>query len=156
MYIKTKEGVAEKFPYTIKELRLENPNTSFPAIVNNDILDLFDVQIVIELEKPIVDRFYYVVKRDVPTLIAGQWVLGWDIVQKSTEAVHEETEHKAAEIRDSRNGKLTACDWTQLPDANVDKSMWADYRQALRDVTQQATFPWGVVWPERPNIKQQE
>jgi hypothetical protein len=97
-----------------------------------------------------------VVKKAVPEFIDGQWVLGWSIIQKSAEEIKEETERKAEEIRDSRNGKLAACDWTQLSDANVDKNTWAAYRQSLRDVTQQDTFPWVVAWPERPNTEQQE
>ena len=32
-----------------------------------------------------------------------------------------------------RNRLLAASDWTQLPDAPVDKTAWAIYRQNLRD-----------------------
>jgi hypothetical protein len=55
-----------------------------------------------------------------------------------------------AEIRATRNAKLAACDWTQLPDAPVDAAAWADYRQALRDVTAQPGFPDAVIWPAAP------
>ena len=36
-------------------------------------------------------------------------------------------------MRSIRDGLLAASDWTQLPDAPVDKTAWATYRQALRD-----------------------
>lgn len=36
-------------------------------------------------------------------------------------------------MRILRDTKLTASDWTQLPDAPVDREAWAAYRQALRD-----------------------
>ena len=35
--------------------------------------------------------------------------------------------------RRHRDRLLVASDWTQLPDAPVDKAAWAKYRQALRD-----------------------
>ena len=36
-------------------------------------------------------------------------------------------------MREVRNGLLADSDWTQLPDAPVDREAWATYRQALRD-----------------------
>lgn len=36
-------------------------------------------------------------------------------------------------MRKTRNGLLAQCDWTQLPDAQCNKEVWATYRQALRD-----------------------
>jgi urease accessory protein UreH len=57
---------------------------------------------------------------------------------------------KAAEIRLERNAKLTASDWTQIADATVDKTAWATYRQALRNIPAQSGFPNTVVWPDAP------
>ena len=57
---------------------------------------------------------------------------------------------KPEEIRAQRNALLAACDWTQLPDAQVNQTAWAAYRQALRDITTQEGFPTSVVWPEAP------
>jgi len=54
------------------------------------------------------------------------------------------------EIRSQRDSLLKQSDWTQLPDAPVDQSAWATYRQALRDVPQQSGFPDNVTWPEEP------
>ena len=52
-------------------------------------------------------------------------------------------------IRAERNAKLAASDWTQLPDAPVDAAEWAEYRQELRDVTDQ-TDPFDIAWPTAP------
>lgn len=54
-----------------------------------------------------------------------------------------------ADVRAQRNVKLAACDWTQLPDAPVNKEAWAVYRQQLRDITSQAD-PFEIVWPTEP------
>lgn len=57
---------------------------------------------------------------------------------------------QAKSVREQRKTKLAECDWTQLADAPVDKVVWATYRQALRDVTTQAGFPWTIEWPVAP------
>ena len=56
-------------------------------------------------------------------------------------------------IRLRRNTLLTACDWTQLPDApltEADQQAWLTYRQTLRDLPQAFVMPVDVVWPEQP------
>jgi len=57
---------------------------------------------------------------------------------------------KSEEIRLERNAKLNATDWTQVADTTADKTAWATYRQALRNVPTQAGFPNTVVWPVAP------
>lgn len=54
-------------------------------------------------------------------------------------------------IRYERNLLLSACDWTHTLDAPVDRAAWAVYRQALRDVPQQAGFPTVIDWPVAPS-----
>lgn len=55
----------------------------------------------------------------------------------------------AAKVRTERNAKIAACDWRMLNDMSVSE-LWKAYRQALRDVPQQAGFPENVVWPVTP------
>ena len=57
------------------------------------------------------------------------------------------------EVRAERNARLAACDWVTLPDVPLTESQretWTAYRQALRDVTDQAGFPSAINWPEAP------
>lgn len=55
------------------------------------------------------------------------------------------------EITTKRNALLAASDWTQLPDVpQATKDAWAQYRQALRDITEQSGYPTNVVWPTSP------
>jgi hypothetical protein len=51
-------------------------------------------------------------------------------------------------IRTQRNQMLKDTDWTQVADSPVDKTAWALYRQALRDITQQPD-PFNITWPEQ-------
>jgi len=54
-------------------------------------------------------------------------------------------------VRERRNNLLVETDWTQTTDVpQATKDKWAPYRQALRDVPQQAGFPESVVWPVKP------
>lgn len=53
-------------------------------------------------------------------------------------------------MRLHRDRLLAQSDWTQLPDAPVNRQAWADYRQALRDFP--ATWEPGptVTFPDAP------
>jgi hypothetical protein len=62
-------------------------------------------------------------------------------------------EPTAATVRDDRNSRLAASDWTVLTDAQLSaaqKTAWKVYRQALRDVPAQAGFPLQIDWPIAP------
>lgn len=83
-----------------------------------------------------------------------EWVNGEKIIRDMTPEEIADLEDsrrvKPEEIRNQRNILLAESDWTQLPDAPVDQTAWAAYRQALRDVTDQEGFPTNVVWPVKP------
>lgn len=51
--------------------------------------------------------------------------------------------------RNWREKELKNTDWTQLPDASVNKSIWASYRQELRDLPTAQDFP-NTELPSRP------
>jgi hypothetical protein len=58
---------------------------------------------------------------------------------------------KAAEIRSKRDKLLAESDWSQLPDVPDSlKEKYISYRQALRNITEQITFPEFVIWPTLP------
>lgn len=106
------------------------------------------------------DRYQFSMRQGVEQ-IEGQWftkyVLGPIFTDGETTALEQETAYKAMKdeeqaksVRQQRNEKLKESDWTQLADAPVDKAAWATYRQALRDVSAQADFPWTIEWPTQP------
>jgi hypothetical protein len=64
-------------------------------------------------------------------------------------------EELAEQARAERNHLLAESDWTQLPDARAamgaeKAAEWDAYRQALRDVPDQPSFPTDIVWPVKP------
>ena len=59
-----------------------------------------------------------------------------------------DVEAEKVSVRNQRNSLIAATDWTQLSDVPQSiKDKWVPYRKALRDVPQQAGFPFSVVWP---------
>ena len=59
-------------------------------------------------------------------------------------------EQKWEQIKLWRNNELAKTDWTQLPDAPVDKAAWATYRQALRDLPAQGGKADDAEFPTAP------
>lgn len=98
------------------------------------------------------------VKREPFTTYETRWVKGDDLIYREeiVGAVVDEVakaEHQAEVMRAERDKRLVDCDWTQLADSPLDSEgmvVWQSYRQALRDVPQQAGFPDAVEWPEEP------
>ena len=74
------------------------------------------------------------------------------VVVHSVSSVIDETptNEEIYAARQKRNALLAASDWTQVADAPVDQGAWATYRQELRDLTSQDTFPSEVTWPVAP------
>lgn len=99
-------------------------------------------------------------QKDQNTIVTGQMFVleGNEVVQyeqvrqKTQDEINKETEQKWETIRAERNNLLLQSDWTQLYDVPLTteiKQQWMDYRQELRDVTQQ-TDPDNIVWPVKP------
>jgi hypothetical protein len=55
-----------------------------------------------------------------------------------------------ARMRYWRNSELARTDWTQLADSVCNKSAWATYRQALRDLPSSNSDPRKIELPEVP------
>lgn len=53
-------------------------------------------------------------------------------------------------LRNERNARLSASDWTVLSDTPTSTTAWKTYRQALRDLPANTTDPFNPVWPTPP------
>jgi len=59
----------------------------------------------------------------------------------------------AESARAQRTRLLAECDWTQMPDADLEpgpQAAWRTYRRELRRITEQPNFPASIVWPQPP------
>lgn len=149
MYIKLKKTETEttvaKYPYSHAELRVDNPNVSFPAQPSDEDLARFNAARVVATPRPAATMFGTPAEVT-PELVNGQWTQRWEV--KNCSSAEAEVR-----VRRTRNTALTATDWTQIPDAPLSaeqKLAWATYRQSMRDVSSQAGFPFDVQWPTAP------
>ena len=149
MYILAPGGIARTYPYSVGQLRADNPQVSFPRDPSDALLAEWGVFPVAETTQPTV-TYAQNLAEAAPQRIDGVWTQVWRVTDASAGEIAERTAAQAADVRAERNARLAACDWTQLADAPVDSSAWANYRQALRDVTAQSGFPWSVSWPVAP------
>jgi len=142
MYVKIVNNTPSVFPYNVGELRKDHPTISFPTPIPDSVLEQFDVYPVVPSSPPYFDnKTHYLTQK--AKKVNGQWQQVWSIEQQSVSDASEN-------VRIERNKRLADCDWTQLADAPVDRTAWATYRQALRDVTAQTGFPWSIEWPQQP------
>lgn len=124
------------------------PHTSFPSPLTD--ADLPDGYVMVGVIAPPQANPGQKVVPGQPVNKNGKWVQGWDVVDLTAEEITELTDTKAAEARAERNRLIAESDWTQVADAPVDKAAWAEYRQALRDISKQAGFPINTLWPIQP------
>jgi len=151
-YLKAKDGEVEKFPYTLGMLRRDNPNTSFPSTLSPSMLASYDVyEVKVEAAPTVDEKNYKAVRANTPVEEVGQWVLKWSVVEKTPAEKQAHYDNAAGAVRTKRDGLLQQTDWMALSDTPPMPEAWASYRQALRDITDQAGFPYDVTWPEKPS-----
>lgn len=142
-------GAVERYPYRLADLAKDFLTTSFPENPSVELLKKFGVVPVLSAGRP-AECHTKTVTEGAPLLVDGVWIQTWIEVDATPEEIAERTSLKASEVRSERNRRLTACDWTMLPDAEVDQAAWKAYRQALRNITQSPGFPWHFTWPTEP------
>jgi len=148
MYIKIINGIPRE--YSIEMLRNENPNTSFPQTISDEILEKFDVYPYTIQEKPIINEKFEKIESD--GFIKndfGTWIKTWKVVEKSQEEIESWIAGKEMDVRYKRNLLLSETDYLALSD-NIMSPEMASYRQSLRDITSQVGFPENVIWPIKP------
>ena len=86
-----------------------------------------------------------------------EW-LSTDIPQPTDAEIEAEVarliaEQPKKEVRAHRDRLLTETDWVVVKHNELGAPIpqeWLDYRQALRDITEQSGFPDNVEWPQEP------
>ena len=149
MFVKITNGQAQA-NYTTADLKKDNPNVSFPVNISDKTLAKFNVYGVKEISAPNYNSRTHRLVTQAPELIDGVWTVRRVAVAKDQLQIDNENASMASQVRSKRDSKLANSDWTQVLDAPVDRTAWAAYRQALRDVPAQEGFPWNVTWPEQP------
>ena len=153
MFVKVTNGQIDQYPYTVGDLRRDNPNTSFPKNVPEATMVSYGMFPVGYEAAPEYDPMTHRLQHSSePVLKDGKWVLVKTVVALTPEQIADRDAAKGAEVRKKRNQLLSDSDWTQLADAPVDATAWATYRQGLRDITDHVSFPYltSEDWPVAP------
>ena len=145
MFVKVTNGQTSKYPYTLGELRRENPNISFSKVIPEGTLAEYGVYKVEPRTAPKFDNKTHSMLETVENL-NGVWTQRW--VQKKLP-----TDRASANVRRHRDQLLAETDWIVIKSYERGENIsaeWVLYRQDLRDITAQAGFPYNVIWPTKP------
>jgi hypothetical protein len=145
MHLKLTNGTPAK--YTLGQLRRDNPQTSFPKLIPDEMLASYDVYLYTRPITPEYDNLTArLVDGDFEQDTVGNWSLPYVVEQQPLEQAERN-------IRSRRDNLLQETDWIVIKSyergANI-PAEWELYRQALRDITNQAGFPYEVIWPTKP------
>ena len=152
MYLKV-SGSTITYPYSVQNLKNENPNTSFPTIIADSLLESFNIYKVETKNSGYDSDDSKDVTEVTPTLSGSVYVQTYTISDADTETINKRREIKWSEVRSNRDSLLSECDWTQFNDSPISGSTltdWQTYRQSLRDITNQST-PYDITWPNKPS-----
>ena len=152
MYVKITNGNVDTYPYNVGKLRRDNPNTSFPKRIPDDILAEWGVYLVTVADKPsYTDRTQTVTTEATPTGSGSSWTIGWTVSDKTSEEVQEYDANVAEAHRAKRNTLLAETDFYALSDVTMTDST-AAYRQVLRDLPTHSNWPnlADADWPPKP------
>ena len=152
MYVLTENNSVKTYPYTLRMLRADNPQISFPSHITDETLEDFGVyRVTFDEGADINTLTHNNVGADLPILRDGAWVIESSVVAKTQDEIDECNQEQEIFVRNHRDDLLKATDWYGLSDVTMPAEM-ATYRQALRDITTHANFPnlTETDWPTKP------
>lgn len=144
MHLKLTNGTPAK--YTLGQLRRDNPQTSFPKLIPDDLLASYDVYPYTRPAVPEYDSLSHRLTDGAFEQVDGAWSLPYVVEEQPLEQAERN-------IRSRRDNLLQETDWIVIKSYERGENIpaqWELYRQALRDITAQAGFPYSVEWPTKP------
>ena len=148
MYARIIDGSVKDFPYSIKKLQMDNPNTSFPTPIGEDTLASFNVYEVADVAAPEIKDTQIAYHTGSIVQIDGKWQREWATRDKTSDEITEENNRLASQMREQRNKLLAETDFYGLSDVTMSDDM-KTYRQALRDLPTKTGWP-SVDFPTKP------
>jgi hypothetical protein len=152
------------------EVRRMHSNTSLPKVWDANVCTALGIDPVLAAPKPDTTGYTQAVRNGATQDANGNWVQAWSVVDMFADytddegVTHTKAEHEAAyqadldakaaeSVRTQRDAELAKSDWRVIKATETGVNMsaeWADYRQALRDITDQSGFPNEIEWPTEP------
>lgn len=151
-YVKVTNGAVAKYPYSVGQLRRDNPSVSFPRNISVEIMARYGMHPVTEEVVPDYNQMTQkVVTATTPTQNGDSWVITRTVVDLTADEIADQSAVTAEANRETRNYLLAQTDYFALSDVIMSDSMQI-YRQALRDITSHANWPNlnDDDWPVKP------
>jgi hypothetical protein len=130
------------FPYTLYQLREDNPRTSFPRELSDELLEDFGVFQVERAPLPPHNPLTQTLSQKVERNEEGELVHVYEV----SDLELGEAEGRVLQYRDNC---IEETNKYALQDVVLSDEM-RDYRQKLREIESQEGYPLDVVWPTRP------
>jgi hypothetical protein len=77
-------------------------------------------------------------------------IVEWDAAAVATKEAELLADFELDELRTERNRRIAETDWWDMSDTPTMTAAQTTYRQALRDITDNATSLDDVTWPTKP------
>lgn len=168
MQVRLRTTGAVMYESELRQWAKDNNGPSWDR-TTDEVLEALGADPVFEGPQASGGTVYQFSQRDGVEQINGKWytryILG-PIFQDTTEdgvtttAAEHEAAYKAQKdaeqaksVRQQRDNELAKTDWIVIKNLELNQNIpgvWEVYRQALRDIPEQAGFPWNVTWPEQP------
>jgi hypothetical protein len=120
------------------------------------VIQTIDIEIQLSNDEGYVEGAYndteFYIEDDAPVSMPTR-PTGFVVFDYETKSWVADVVQASETVLSQRFNLLSESDWTQIPNGPLTtekQAAWADYRQELRDITQQSGYPFNVVWPVAP------
>ena len=145
MYFKIVNG--QQQGYSVEQLRADNPQVSFPEHPSAALLAEYSVySFTVDNQPPYDPMTQQAVEGALVQDAGGAWTMPWTVENLPLNLASDN-------VRRRRDQLLSDTDWMVVKATELAQPVpanWLVYRQALRDVSSQAGFPYSVIWPVKP------
>lgn len=94
MYVLAPNGTVAEYPYSVSQLRADNPNVSFPVPTPDDLLAAYNV-FPVEPSEPLYDPITQGITEISPIFVDGKWVQQWEVNDLTAEQVNQNIQARA-------------------------------------------------------------
>jgi hypothetical protein len=137
-----------------KEFRNLFSNTLFPDTLTDDMIGSFGYACIDTISTEVLLQETTTMKlgcKGVLNTLTNTYDREWILVPVDSLDVQDRLLRKIQQITEKRNELLAQSDYTQTLDNFFMKTLWADYRQTLRDSLNQGLDPFLIVFPNKPD-----
>lgn len=145
MYVKAAGSTVLVYPYSKQDLMLDNPQTSFPPVITDELLAHYGVYPVVDRPNPPYDpATQYVATMNKPIYLEEEkiWAVNKVVVDMTPEQIKAREDRLKGDNKRKAEALLTETDWVELGDVSdpanppylTNRADFTAYRAALRAI----------------------